>query len=171
MSKRRFIMRKTVDHARVARAARDRFALGRRSSHGSDHWQRVQDNGLRLARENGADAELVKLFAWLHDCCREHDGSDMGHGPRAAALMESLRDDLLADLEEDRFLTLQEAVRDHTSGHRHRDVTIGTCWDADRLDIGRVGSRPRRRYLSTEEAREEKVIEWAWRRSRRGRRR
>lgn len=165
-AKRRFIIRKTVDHARVARVARDRFALGRRSSHGAAHWQRVQDNGLRLAKENGADAELVKLFAWLHDCCREDDCADMAHGPRAALYMDTLREDVLADLEQERFLTLQEAVRDHTSGHRHRDVTIGTCWDSDRLDIGRVGSRPRRRYLSTKEAREEKVIEWAWRRSR-----
>jgi uncharacterized protein len=28
--------------------------------------------------------------------------------------------------------------------------TIGTCWDADRLDLGRVGARPDPKYMSTE---------------------
>ena len=26
---------------------------------------------------------------------------------------------------------------------------VGTCWDADRLDIGRVGIVPHERYMST----------------------
>jgi uncharacterized protein len=36
------------------------------------------------------------------------------------------------------------------------DPTIGTCWDADRLDLARegVGIQPRARYMSTEFARE-----------------
>ena len=29
------------------------------------------------------------------------------------------------------------------------DPTIGTCWDADRLDIGRVGIIPHERFMST----------------------
>ena len=166
MSKRRPVIRETVDPELVSRAARERFQLDRHSVHGKKHWRRVEENGLKLARQNGADGELVVLFALLHDCCRQDDGSDTEHGPRAARLMETLRQDVLAGLEQDRYLILQEAVRDHTSGHRHDDLTIGTCWDADRLDIGRVGRRPRRRYLSTREAREEKVIAWAYKRSR-----
>lgn len=150
----------------VARVARGRFELLRGSVHGAAHWQRVKENGLRLAKKNEADTELVELFALLHDCCRQHDGADTEHGPRAAAYMETMRDDLLKELSEERFLLLQEAVRDHTSGHHHHDVTVGTCWDADRLDIGRVGYRPRRRYMSTPRAREERIIRWAYRRSR-----
>jgi uncharacterized protein len=41
-----------------------------------------------------------------------------------------------------------------------------TCWDADRLDLGRVGKRPSPRFLGTEYARRKDTIEWAYRRSR-----
>jgi hypothetical protein len=33
---------------------------------------------------------------------------------------------------------------------RHPDVTIQTCWDADRLDLGRVGIRPDPARMGTE---------------------
>ena len=33
------------------------------------------------------------------------------------------------------------------------DATIGTCWDADRLELPRVGIRPDPRYFSTIEGR------------------
>ena len=34
----------------------------------------------------------------------------------------------------------------------HDDPTIQTCWDADRLDLGRVGKKPKVQYLSKEGA-------------------
>jgi uncharacterized protein len=42
---------------------------------------------------------------------------------------------------------------------------VQTCWDADRLDLGRVGKRPDPRRLCTPAARDRDVIEWAYRRS------
>ena len=45
---------------------------------------------------------------------------------------------------------LAEACRDHTSGPHHGDPTIGTCWDADRLDLGRVGIIPQEEFMSTQ---------------------
>ena len=47
-------------------------------------------------------------------------------------------------------------------------VTVLTCWDADRLDLGRVGIRPKATRLCTSAARDPDVIEWAYQRSRRG---
>jgi len=47
-------------------------------------------------------------------------------------------------------------------------VTILTCWDADRLDLGRVHITPSRNYLSTEPARRMDTIIWAEERSRKG---
>tara|TARA_B100000315_G_scaffold79959_1_gene73252 strand:- start:616 stop:768 length:153 start_codon:yes stop_codon:yes gene_type:complete len=32
------------------------------------------------------------------------------------------------------------------------DITIATCWDADRLDLGRVGADPNPKYLFSDEA-------------------
>ena len=42
----------------------------------------------------------------------------------------------------------------HTHGQLIDEPTIGTCWDADRLDLGRVGTEPEARYMSTDFGRE-----------------
>ncbi|HEX2864161.1 MAG TPA: hypothetical protein VHN99_06310, partial [Deinococcales bacterium] len=56
---------------------------------------------------------------------------------------------------------LLEAVDGHTRGRLSADPTVGTCWDADRLDLMRVGRRPDPRFLSTEAARRPDLIDWA----------
>jgi uncharacterized protein len=45
------------------------------------------------------------------------------------------------------------------------DVTVLTCWDADRLDLGRVGIRPDPTYLCTAAARDTDMLTWSYRRS------
>ena len=44
---------------------------------------------------------------------------------------------------------LVNACEQHTDGTTTRDPEIGCCWDADRLNLWRVGIRPSSRYLST----------------------
>ena len=46
------------------------------------------------------------------------------------------------------------------------DITVQVCWDADRLDLGRVGIRPFCHKLCTASATSERFIEAAYRRSR-----
>ncbi|MBZ0269297.1 hypothetical protein K8I85_14180 [bacterium] len=53
------------------------------------------------------------------------------------------------------------ACEGHTHGGTVADVTVQTCWDADRLDLGRVGVRPLPRYLCTPPARAAETISWA----------
>jgi uncharacterized protein len=153
-----------TDFGQVVRAAKRRFALDLHGLHGVAHWQRVRENGLRVARHSGANPLIVELFAFLHDCCREDDGSDPGHGERAADFTRSLRGTLI-HLGDEEFALLYEAIRDHELGRTKGDVTVLTCWDADRLDLGRVRWRPDPRYLCTEYARRDETIEWAYRRS------
>jgi uncharacterized protein len=155
-----------TDFQQVVRAAKERFVLDLHGIHGVAHWQRVRENGLRIAKHSGADPFLVELFAFLHDCCREDDASDPGHGERAADFTTSLRGRLI-HLGDDDFAILHEAIRDHELGLTKGHCTILTCWDADRLDLGRVGMRPQPRYLGTEHARQKETIEWAYKRSRR----
>ena len=64
--------------------------------HGVSHWERVERNGLLLATPE-CDVTVIRLFAYLHDSCRENDGDDNRHGPRAAQMMVGLRDTLLKD--------------------------------------------------------------------------
>ena len=116
--------------------------------HGPAHWRRVERNGLLLAARTGVDGDIVRMFALFHDCCRRHDGTDRGHGARGAELAARLRG-VLFDLPDDAFELLQAACTWHTDRLHHRDPTIGTCWDADRLDLGRVGVTPEARFMST----------------------
>ena len=60
---------------------------------------------------------------------------------------------------------LCEACAFHTDGLTEADVTIQTCWDADRLDLGRVGIKPRAKFLCTSFVKQESVIEAAFERS------
>ncbi len=125
------------------------FKLGRTSIHGFEHWDRVHRHGLNLAeRTPDADSIVVQLFAVLHDCRRRNEGHDPSHGRRAAAAATEIRN-ILIHLNDDRFNLLLIACRDHTDGHTTGNPTIGCCWDADRLDLTRVGKSPRRRFLST----------------------
>ena len=137
------------DWEAVRRYAQAIFACGEHSIHGPLHWARVEKNGLELAAETGADETVVRLFAILHDTCRLDDGDDPGHGPRAADTLATLIG-VLFTLDPERLVLLEQAIRHHTDGLTSDNLTIGTCWDADRLDLWRVGKKPEGRYMSTE---------------------
>ena len=124
------------------------FKCGKYSIHGPEHWKRVEENGILIAEQNDADVVVVRLFAALHDCCRRNDGSDLEHGPRAADMIYNLRGKLF-NVNKVQFEQLSFAIRNHTEGTLSDDPAIGTCWDSDRLDIGRVGKYPSKKYMST----------------------
>ena len=119
------------------------------SVHGPDHWRRVERNGRLISQRSGADELVVRLFALFHDCRRRNESWDPGHGRRGAAYAGTLREAWLADLSDDQFTLLEFACTWHTKRDHHDDPTIGTCWDADRLDLGRVGIVPSAKYMST----------------------
>ena len=91
---------------------------------------------------------------------RFNDGADFLHGPRAAKFISSLRG-VWIDLDDEGFNWLVQAVRGHTAGSCKGDVAVQTCWDADRLDLMRVGIMPNPSRLCTQPAREADVIRWA----------
>lgn len=127
------------------------YRLPQRGHHGVVHWARVMENGLRIAETNGADVEVVALFALFHDSRRENEQIDDGHEQRGAEFARTLRGSLV-HLDDRRFELFYEACRLHTDGLTDADPTIQACWDADRLDLGRVGITPHKRFLCTEEA-------------------
>jgi uncharacterized protein len=138
-----------LDLSHLWALAADRFALGPHSLHGPDHWQRVERNGLQLAAESGADVLVVRLFAVLHDSNRLNEVTDPEHGSRAAAWATELRREGRIDVTDAQFALLTEACVYHDKGRVSGDATIGTCWDADRLDLPRVGITPAERFMST----------------------
>ena len=129
--------------------------------HGEDHWKRVAVAGLDvLDGEPRADPIVVFLFALFHDSMRLSDGRDPEHGTRAAALARELRGELhgLPDAEVD---LLGFALAEHDNGRTSDEPTVGVCWDADRLNLWRVGIRPDPRLLSTPAGRHPRRITWA----------
>ena len=123
------------------------------SIHAPDHWRRVERNGVLLDSRTGADLAVVRLFALFHDSRRDNDDEDPGYGARGAELAASLCP-MAYQLSDEQFQVLHYACTWHTDGEHHRDPTIGTCWDADRLDVGRAGVIPEARFMSTAFARE-----------------
>lgn len=134
------------------------YRLPLRGEHGVVHWARVLENGLRIAEVNGAHTEVVTLFALFHDSRRVNEHSDQGHGLRGAEFARSLRGNLV-HLDDTHFDLLYEACRLHTDGLFDANPTLQACWDADRLDLGRVGIQPLPKRLCTDAARS--LIGWA----------
>ncbi|MCX6893992.1 MAG: hypothetical protein NTZ16_00460 [Verrucomicrobia bacterium] len=129
------------------------FQCDLNSVHGPSHWRCVERNGLLVATRSGAVEEVVRLFAVFHDSRRENDGWDDTHGSRGAAYAASLRG-VLFDISDEHFELLDYACTWHTHGQLSNDPTIGTCWDADRLDLVRIGTQPEAEYMSTKFAKE-----------------
>jgi uncharacterized protein len=150
----------TINVRAILDAVLEDYALPLDGDHGVAHWARVLENGFRLAEETGANVEVVHLFALLHDARRVNEWSDPEHGPRAAVFAETLRGRLIA-LPDHEFGLLHRACAGHTHERTHPNVTIQTCWDADRLDLGRVGTTPHPSLLCTEVARRPETIRWA----------
>jgi len=149
-----------LDLVRVLNKILEDYALPLNGDHGLAHWARVLENGLKLAEETGANVEVVSLFAVLHDSRRLNEYSDPEHGPRAAEFATELRG-LFFDLDDREFRLLYRACSGHTHERTHPNITIQTCWDADRLDLGRVGITPHPSRLCTEYAKRSETIAWA----------
>jgi len=151
-----------VDAGLVA-AILEGYSLPVLGLHGISHWGRVLSIGRRIAGLNGADPAVVEYFAVFHDSRRINEGIDHGHGARGAELAEAFRSRLR--LTDEQLATLMHACRHHTDGTIDGDVTVRTCWDADRLDLLRVGIRPSRTLLCTVAGKSEELRDWAMRRS------
>jgi uncharacterized protein len=142
-----------INYQAIWRELTSRFPEDLSSIHGPEHWRRVEDVGLKIVRMTGrGDADVVRMFAVLHDSCRLNDNNDPEHGIRAADYAEEMRGRLF-DLDDRRFKLLHFACMFHANGDKSADSTIGTCWDADRLDLRRVGIEPDLSFFSTPELR------------------
>jgi uncharacterized protein len=134
--------------------------------HGLPHWSRVWFHGRALAAAADVDPAVLAWFAFLHDSQRHNDGHDPLHGRRAADFAVRLKKDgVITELEPAAFEHLCEAMRLHSDGHTVGDATLRACWDADRLDLGRVGIRPHPARLCTPYAQRGQVIRAALRMS------
>lgn len=140
------------------------FALDPYGAHGIAHWQRVLRNGLAIAASDPrVDPEVVTLFALLHDSCRHDEFEDIAHGLRACRWTQELAEaGYLPPLTDVQLTKLKAAIIDHSRGFVCPDPTIQACWDADRLDLPRVGILPDPSLLGSEYARDPATIRRCW---------
>jgi uncharacterized protein len=138
--------------------------------HGPPHWARVRRFGTLLAARVALPPEAhacVELFAWLHDLAREDDAASRRHAVDGAAQIDAILPVIADPLTPDQVETLRAAIHHHSDGMVAarawevgafdrigwpRDLvvaTVGCCWDADRLDLPRVGVAPAEQFMST----------------------
>lgn len=123
----------------------------RSHDHGITHWARVFRNGCALASQTpGVDLTVVEYFSLFHDAMRDSEFNDPRHGERGAKLAEAIG--LKKVLDDEQWKIFWYACEFHDTGLLSAEPTTSCCWDADRLDLLRVGIVPENRFLSTEAA-------------------
>ena len=124
------------------------YQIGYNSIHGISHWDRVARNADFLWTSD-VNRMVVKAFAYIHDVERVNENDDPQHGPKAAKLVDEIRSSVLSFLNGQEIELLKEACRLHTTTLRTEDATVNACFDADRLDLGRVGITPNPNKMAT----------------------
>lgn len=119
-------------------------------AHGVEHWDRVAKFGRMLYKEK-ADMDVIMAFAYLHDSERENNAYDEEHGSRASKLIDTIRNTELAALNDEQIAKLKRACELHTIQHKTGDITIDICFDADRMDLLRVGIMPSPDRMATKQ--------------------
>ncbi len=124
------------------------------SFHGINHWQRVYEYAILLAKHYKIDSKLFEYFALLHDSRRLDEAEDCNHGKRAGLFIKNLIRENLIDLCKADQNRLIYACVNHTkvknsSSKYFQDLAVQICMDADKLDIQRVGIIRDEEYFST----------------------
>ena len=139
---------------RLLEIVKDNFKLDLYGIHGIYHWQRVYKNTQILAKHYKVKSKVFELFALFHDSKRKNEYSDLSHGFRASKFVEDLiekREIVLDEDDKNRFLY---AIANHTISDENNplfnDLIVQICFDADRLDLGRIGIEPEERYMMTD---------------------
>ena len=79
------------------------------------------------------------------------DWADLDHGVRSADMLVTIRDTILKDFTDEEVSLLEKACRYHTTELRTGIPTIDVCFDADRLDLCRVGITPNPKLMASKE--------------------
>lgn len=136
--------------------------------HGPAHWRAVAQAGWYIANATPeVDPLVVYLFAALHDTQRHNEYSDPEHGERAALVCGGLFGEGKLPISTQQYLALHLALREHNGAHPDRfSNVVKACFDADRLNLWRVGKIPDPDLLGTDYAKLSAVVAWARRLSR-----
>jgi uncharacterized protein len=105
--------------------------------HGFTHFKNVETNAVLLAKTTEADITVVRLFAMFHDIKRINDNKDPLHGLRATEFIQQTCYGEYFTIDPIQMQELTYACTWHSCKFFSTNKTIGTCWDADRLELTR----------------------------------
>ena len=143
---------------------KEQFQIDWWGLHGVLHFNNVFLNGRLLSQQSKTTTRICDYFSIFHDSCRINEGLDCDHGKRGAELALKLRHHI--QLNETDFLILHNACSNHTSLRSADCMISALCADADRCDIGRVGSSyPDHKQLLSPMAKQKEIIEQCYQRS------
>jgi len=118
--------------------------------HGMAHLRRVAYTAGRIAGATGENVEGAIVAGFLHDCARTDEGGGNSHAHASAEIARELMGRFYPHLDMGR---LCEGIARHADGTATADLLIGSIWDADRLDLRRLGIHVEADMLSTALAR------------------
>jgi len=127
---------------KITEISRKHF-VNAKGSHRWDHTQRVLKLAEQIARQEGADVEVVKIAALLHDIGRVKEDQSNGtidHALVGAEMAEKILKEL--SLEEELIKKIVHCIKTHRFRGSHIPETIEAkvLFDADKIDsIGAVG--------------------------------
>lgn len=101
-----------------------------------EHVKAVVNLALRLAKDTGADEDVVRAAAWLHDIGKSDDGGStcQGHGERGANLAAEILAE--TDFPKDKIEAVQDSISKHVGlykDHSIEPLEAAILWDADKL--------------------------------------
>ena len=114
-----------------------------RGSHAWDHTIRVYNLCMHIGRAEGADLEVLKIAAYLHDVARPLQDQSRGivcHAKKGAEMARALLEDY--PISEDRKANVTHCILSHRyRGNRPPEtLEAKVLFDADKLDsIGAIG--------------------------------
>ena len=112
----------------------------------------------------GAEGKkVIELFSVFHNARRINEAWDHGHGAAAQSWRASCEGNTSTSTMPASCCSICLPGAHIWQGEA--DPSVQVCWDADRLDLLRVGTRPRPELLCTDAARTQEIMEWANRRA------
>ena len=123
--------------------------------HGMSHLRRVASTAGRIASLISEDVEAAVVTGFLHDCARTDDGGGTSHAHDSACVAKNILPTCYPHLDVDRLCA---GIAGHADGVVTDDLLIGSVWDADRLDLVRLGIEVDLGLLSTSVARRVAIV-------------
>ena len=120
-----------------------KFLSTAKGSHDWDHTERVYNLCMHIGKKEGADFEILKLAAILHDIGREYEdksGGKICHAEKGVALARELLEKY--NLEKEKIDKIIHCIESHRfrGNKTPRSKEAKILFDADKLDcIGAIG--------------------------------